>query len=388
MIQRWGWMLALVATVMGGGSIGWALTNHEAAEQIANEANRSVQPMFGKESRSEKDGLFLLLSLSVPKEEFQRYMLEAKKLGARVVLRGFVENNFRKHITLIREVLDISQAPTERLSREFLTSLMVDPTLFEQAGVEEVPAWAYRSGKHVVVVHGGGTGEPLLKTLVTLDPAFASYRQWYDVRVGSWARRRDSENVAPPVLPELSAPHVVRFDGKKWPILEPDLLKFLKQRAKEVDWTQVENVMQKKAKEKIEKGPGLDLPVARESNVLFYDPSVEFTEDIIEPTSGHVLAPAGTKVNPLRHVTWQYEYAVFNPEDSDQVQVIQSWLKEKLAHEVKLLITRGNALEWAEKFQLPVYWAQPEIIQGLHVRVVPSVVSQKADRIQVAEMRP
>jgi conjugal transfer pilus assembly protein TrbC len=87
------------------------VTNYQNQETIENKSK----------------GLIVFVSFSMPRELLWDYQQQIRKYGGRMVLRGLVEDSFKKTIAKMR--LDENRALT----------LDINPKLFEEYGVKQVP---------------------------------------------------------------------------------------------------------------------------------------------------------------------------------------------------------------------------------------------------------
>jgi conjugal transfer pilus assembly protein TrbC len=80
------------------------------------------------------DSVYIFVSFSMPKESLQQWAAQAKKVHAPLVIQGLVDDSFTK-----------TQQAVAALSSEHQSGVMLDPRLFQQYHISQVPA--------VVVVH-------------------------------------------------------------------------------------------------------------------------------------------------------------------------------------------------------------------------------------------
>lgn len=80
------------------------------------------------------DFVYVFVSFSMPKESLQRWAAQAKKTNAPLVIQGLVDDSFTK-----------TQQAVAALSHDGQSGVVLDPRLFRQYHIQQVPA--------VVVVH-------------------------------------------------------------------------------------------------------------------------------------------------------------------------------------------------------------------------------------------
>ena len=78
---------------------------------------------------NKKDGLSIFVSLSMPKNLLEQYDAIAKKIGAKLVMRGFKNNSFKETIQYTQKIV-----------------VQVDPVAFKKFGVTSVPSFVLSSG--------------------------------------------------------------------------------------------------------------------------------------------------------------------------------------------------------------------------------------------------
>jgi len=104
-------------------------------EVIDNFKNLEVAEKKGKSK-----GMLIFVSFSMPKDLLWRYQEQAKLYGARLVLRGLVENDFQKTI----HSMDLGGGK--------IMTLDINPMLFKDYGITKVPS---------IVIAGGETSKEL-----------------------------------------------------------------------------------------------------------------------------------------------------------------------------------------------------------------------------------
>jgi type-F conjugative transfer system pilin assembly protein TrbC len=95
----------------------------------------------GDDLKFEKS-LFILVSLSMPEELLKTLDTIAERIGARLVLRGFKENSFKKTVAHIRQL------------HEQGIRLEINPNLFKALRVEMVPSFILVDGGKVDIMQG------------------------------------------------------------------------------------------------------------------------------------------------------------------------------------------------------------------------------------------
>jgi len=178
----------------------------------------------------------------------------------------------------------------------------------------------------------------------------------------------------------------VRADARGTDIAERDLIDVMKERLAKADWPDIQRRSGEAIKRQFAKGPGLALPHVDVARVVLVDPTVEYPEDIKDPTTNTVLIKAGTKINPFDKVRWIRTLVFFDGSSPAQVDWVQQYLKEHDAKFVKLIISDGDVQKLMDQLHQRVYWANPLLVSRMGVGAVPSVVSQLGRHLRVEEV--
>ena len=86
----------------------------------------------------------VFISSSMPSKSIQQWAIQADKLGAQLIMRGFVNNSFKETVILARELF----------SNHRVGGFNVDPFKFKQYEIEMVPAVVLDVGGGVDKVQG------------------------------------------------------------------------------------------------------------------------------------------------------------------------------------------------------------------------------------------
>ncbi len=93
-------------------------------------------------TKKRRDAVMILVSFSMPMPMIKRYALDAKKIGASVVLRGFVNNNISDTGRFVHEMIGAQDL-----------GLNVDPIIFEKLNIHKVPAFVLLNDKGMACVN-------------------------------------------------------------------------------------------------------------------------------------------------------------------------------------------------------------------------------------------
>lgn len=106
------------------------LDEQNAVLKSAQEAHATTTPA----TPTLQNSVYIFISFSMPKESLQQWAAQAKKINAPLVIQGLVDDSFTK-----------TQQAVAALAKEGQGGVILDPRLFRQYHITQVPA--------VVVVH-------------------------------------------------------------------------------------------------------------------------------------------------------------------------------------------------------------------------------------------
>lgn len=87
--------------------------------------------------------IVIFVSFSMPKESIKGWIVQAKKIGAAVYIRGLVNNSFKDTTKAVRELLQDQSG-----------GLLIDPTLFKKYAINQVPAVVVAGSNNFDVIYG------------------------------------------------------------------------------------------------------------------------------------------------------------------------------------------------------------------------------------------
>ncbi len=162
------------------------------AEYLKKAQAAAKQIETQSETNKKLNRLLVFVSFSMPQPMIKRLLLEAKALGAGVVIRGLVDNDIKKTYQTIKEMSDDPKQMSQRIG------LMIDPTLFERFSVQQVPTFVLVledfypcTASCTVPKHIKAQGEATLKYFIELversgqGPAIEKVAKSYLVKFGS-----------------------------------------------------------------------------------------------------------------------------------------------------------------------------------------------------------
>ena len=178
--------------------------------------------------------------------------------------------------------------------------------------------------------------------------------------------------------------------GPTYPITEPHLLDFIRERLLEKqrsgELTRFEDEARARAREAVVNPPPVDgLAPSETARTFYFDPSVVLDEPVVG-ASGQVLFPAGTRKNPLEIVSLSKHLLFFDARDPKQVAGARQ-LIDRYDGRVKAILTGGSYLTLAKRWHMPVYFDQHgALTRRLGINHVPALVSQEGLRLRIDEL--
>ena len=176
--------------------------------------------------------------------------------------------------------------------------------------------------------------------------------------------------------------------GVIYPIEEEDPIVLIQSKLKRMEergeLQRYNQELQKKTKVAIERPKPVEgITKARESRVVYYDPTYEVPEDIKDHT-GQVFYKKGTKINPLETVSLSQGLLFFDGDDEEQMAFAREKLKES---PIKLILVKGAPLALSEQLKVPVYFDQAGLLtKKFRIGNVPALVTQKGLLLRLEEI--
>lgn len=170
--------------------------------------------------------------------------------------------------------------------------------------------------------------------------------------------------------------------GATYAIAETDALVEIEQKAKSVDWSKV--IKRELIEEYGGSGDRMNLPRAVRDRSFPVDMTYTLQIEIPDGKGG-VLYPKGYTFNPLDYINFTKTLVVINGSDSEQVKwFVASEYKGRV--DVMLLLTEGRYGRLGKKLGVPLFYADRQIVERLHLTAVPSVVKQEGTEMVVREV--
>ncbi|ENM5739389.1 type-F conjugative transfer system protein TraW [Vibrio mimicus] len=188
-----------------------------------------------------------------------------------------------------------------------------------------------------------------------------------------------------------------------FPIGEIDMLEWIDQRLKQFEASGKLADMQETFRERVKQSMANPPPVegltpTTNPRTFYVDPSVTIPKDIIAPTTGAVIAKAGTKVNAFDRRTWpkadgqdvlpRFELSkvlvFFDARDARQRRFASGYQNAK---PIKWVLTGGSPNQMATLLDARIYFAQHGFLtRSLNITHVPAIAYQEGTRWRIDEV--
>ncbi|HDY7880605.1 type-F conjugative transfer system protein TraW [Vibrio vulnificus] len=188
-----------------------------------------------------------------------------------------------------------------------------------------------------------------------------------------------------------------------FPIGEIDMLEWIDHRLRQFEangkLADMQEEFTERVKKSIENPPPVEgLTTTTNPRTFYADPSITIPKDIIIPTTGQVIAKAGTKVNPFDSRTWpkvdgkdvlpRFELSkvlvFFDARDAQQRRFASQYQNPK---PIKWILTGGSPNQMATLLDARIYFAQDGFLtERLSINHVPAIAYQEGTRWRIDEV--
>lgn len=181
--------------------------------------------------------------------------------------------------------------------------------------------------------------------------------------------------------------------GPVYPIAEPDLLDFIRQRLQEKERSGELKQREEQARARgteavVHPAPVAGLKAAEATRTFYVDPTFTLERHVVDD-KGKLLFAAGTRKNPLDIVSLSKHLLFFDARDQRQIarahELIAFYRDRKVP--VKPILVGGSPLDLMKAWRTPVYYDQQGLLtRRLGITQVPALVSQEGRRLRIDEM--
>lgn len=180
--------------------------------------------------------------------------------------------------------------------------------------------------------------------------------------------------------------------GETYTIMEADFLDFIQARIetmqKDGQWQHVQDRMQEDAIRYRDR-PGKVNGITRtyETKSWKFDPSIVLDHDL-STHEGKLIAPAGSRVNPLQYMSLSRVLIFYDGDDPDQVRWVLEQDKKLKGHD-KFILVNGSVQNQEKQINKPIYFDQAGTLTSrFGIRHVPATVLQDGLMLRITEMKP
>lgn len=166
--------------------------------------------------------------------------------------------------------------------------------------------------------------------------------------------------------------------GKTFDIIEPDVIKEIKQQAEKVD---LKSWMTQNSIDAASAFQSINLPSSTQNLSFLFDPTYTLPHDIVRH-DGKILWPKGTKVNVYERIKTTTRTIVVSDDPKHF-----AWLNE-VAKPQKgdfVFLAGGNVLLKMQLEKKKLYLLDKRVVERFGLRSAPSIVKQEGNRLRVTE---
>ena len=190
------------------------------------------------------------------------------------------------------------------------------------------------------------------------------------------------------LLPQITLARDFGVHGSTFEVKEEGFLHMIQRRLKQVDIEKEQRKMLDIAKIRVEEPARVaNIKRTQKAQNFTHNPSYVLGENIFLP-NGMLLYPAGTRVNPLDHITLDTKLIFIDGKDSLQIE----WFKEQerslsASKQDKLILIAGRPLDLQKELDREVYFDQAGVITTkFNIEQVPAIVEQEGTILRIREV--
>lgn len=180
--------------------------------------------------------------------------------------------------------------------------------------------------------------------------------------------------------------------GSTFPIQEPSMLEYIKQKGQELESSGKLATLQQEAEERIREHAIRPTPVSGYSKVTidrtFYVEPIHIVPADITDLDGNIIARAGQKINSLEVMA--IKGIKFDKElifiDGDSIEQ-RKWVKKNMTAKTKIILINGNVKESEDYIGAPIFFDQyGSISRKYGLSKVPTIITADGFRLAVHEV--
>jgi conjugal transfer pilus assembly protein TraW len=325
---------------------------------LANDLNTSIIPnnynlLQQQQNQNSEDLLFpytnktlLFISFSMPENMLKNYIEEAHSL---------FKSKKQKIIFVLNGVKDGDILQTQKiilnLVKDRSVSVIIDPRLFEEYDIKQVPSIVKINGSKDI--YNRTTGSTSIKyALETIDEqqktTNSNSNDNHSNKLGNTFLVQEQS-----ILDLIQERLRTQFDVKKW------------------QQEFVEN-----SNKYINRPTPTILPPATEHRVYYFDPSMTLQKDYMDD-KGNIFARKGQTINPLNIITLPYKMIFIDGDNQLQLNYAINKYKENPKQPPKIILANGSPMELMKQLKIRLYFDQKStMINKFHITHLPAIVEQ------------
>lgn len=192
------------------------------------------------------------------------------------------------------------------------------------------------------------------------------------------------------IIPSLARASDIGTIGPVYPIQEPHLLDFIRQRLQEKERSGELKKLEEQARARgidavTHPKPVAGIKLAETARTFYFDPTFTLDRNVLDD-KGKLLFPAGTRKNPLEIVALSKHLLFFDARDKRQVTRARELITFYRGR-VKPILVGGSYLDLMKSWRAPVYYDQQGVLtHRLGITQVPAIVLQEGLRLRIDEL--
>ena len=174
--------------------------------------------------------------------------------------------------------------------------------------------------------------------------------------------------------------------GHTWPIIEQDMLTYIKGKLTQLQKDGTIDAKNQELKQKTIAYVHKPYPVGgightHKTRSWLYDPTLTVKKNIYDG-DGRVFIKRGTTVNPLRHIPMTRTLVFIDGEQKNHVDYALS-----LSGDVKIILVNGHPVKLMKQIKSPVFFDQKGSLTGrFAIKNVPATVKQEGLFLRITEV--
>lgn len=181
--------------------------------------------------------------------------------------------------------------------------------------------------------------------------------------------------------------------GPSYEISEPDMIleiqaKLKADKASGVLDAKISEGIERAKRSIVEPPPVAGLSLTERRRTFLWDPTVYAEHDVVDPYSGKVVVPAGTRLNPLDKMAWPGIWLFLDAKQPEQL----AWARTKLASTqlaTTIVLVGGDVAKTSKSLQRQIFFDQGGVlVRKFAISHTPATVQQEGSALRITEELP